>query len=188
MPLRLRVLVSAPFLGNDYVKRRPVPLFSHRGVPRQPSSAGTTSLLINRTDVTSKFHAGGALNTLIGGLETARNSPMSIASRTVWDDIAPTPLLSPTLQYRAHAVDPLRESQSTRRRCSVYAIDSIAIDPHWDIDAGLRWDRFESRFSETFSDTAFERVDTFVSPRAAVIFNRMTIRVITSPSAHPITR
>jgi catecholate siderophore receptor len=38
------------------------------------------------------------------------------------------------------------------------------------VDAGLRWDRFKSSFSEAFTDTAFERTDTFVSPRAAVIF------------------
>jgi catecholate siderophore receptor len=53
---------------------------------------------------------------------------------------------------------------------SVYAVDSIALGPYWDVDAGLRWDRFKSSFSEAFTDTAFERTDTFVSPRAAVIF------------------
>jgi catecholate siderophore receptor len=38
------------------------------------------------------------------------------------------------------------------------------------VDAGLRWDRFDSSFSEAYSGTAFSRRDTFVSPRAAVIF------------------
>jgi catecholate siderophore receptor len=53
---------------------------------------------------------------------------------------------------------------------SAYALDSIALGSTWDVDLGLRWDRFESSFSEVFSGTAFERTDTFVSPRAAVIF------------------
>jgi catecholate siderophore receptor len=34
----------------------------------------------------------------------------------------------------------------------------------------LRWDRFESRFSEAYSGTGFARTDTFVSPRAALIY------------------
>ncbi len=38
------------------------------------------------------------------------------------------------------------------------------------MDLGLRWDRFDSSFSEAFTGTGFERTDTFVSPRAAVIF------------------
>jgi catecholate siderophore receptor len=53
---------------------------------------------------------------------------------------------------------------------SVYALESIALGPHWDVDAGLRWDRFNSGFSEAFTGTAFKRTDAFVSPRAAVIF------------------
>jgi catecholate siderophore receptor len=38
------------------------------------------------------------------------------------------------------------------------------------VDLGLRWDRFKSSFSEAFSGTGFERTDTFVSPRVAVVF------------------
>ena len=53
---------------------------------------------------------------------------------------------------------------------SLYALDSIALGPNWDVELGLRWDRFKSSFSEAFSGTGFERTDTFVSPRAAVIY------------------
>ena len=47
---------------------------------------------------------------------------------------------------------------------------SIALGPKWDLDAGLRWDHFDSSFSEGISGTGFSRIDTFVSPRVAVIF------------------
>ena len=53
---------------------------------------------------------------------------------------------------------------------SPYLLDSMAIGPHWDVDLGLRWDRFKSSFSEPISGTGFDRTDTFISPRAAVIF------------------
>jgi catecholate siderophore receptor len=38
----------------------------------QPSSAGTTSLLINRSDVTTKFDVAGFKNTLVSGLELSK--------------------------------------------------------------------------------------------------------------------
>jgi catecholate siderophore receptor len=46
----------------------------------------------------------------------------------------------------------------------------VAIGSAWDVDLGLRWDRFRTNFSEVFTQAAFARTDTFVSPRAAVIY------------------
>ena len=60
--------------------------------------------------------------------------------------------------------------QGRGKDVSVYALDSIALGPKWDLDTGLRWDHFDSSFSEGISGTGFSRVDTFVSPRIAVIF------------------
>src|SRR6202046_754500 len=107
-------LVTGPFQGNDFVEPPPPGTpYADIDISRdQPSSAGATSLLINRTDATTKFDAGGFAN----------------------------------------------------------ALDSLALGPNWDVDAGLRWDRFKSSFSEVFSGTGFERTDTFLSPRAAVIY------------------
>src|SRR5271168_5413373 len=64
-------LVAGSFLGNDFVDApRPGTPYSDIAVSRdQPSSGGTTSLLINRTDATVKFDAGGLRNTLTAGLE-----------------------------------------------------------------------------------------------------------------------
>jgi catecholate siderophore receptor len=53
---------------------------------------------------------------------------------------------------------------------SVYALDHAAVGAHWDVDLGVRFDRFRSSFNEVFSEASFERTDNFVSPRAAVIF------------------
>src|ERR1700722_9052691 len=166
-------LVDGPFLGNDFVAPPPPGTpYADIAVSRdQPSSAGTTSLLINRTDLTVKFDLAGIKNTLTGGIELSKEQSNVSRFTNGLDDIAPTPLLSPDPFHTPPT--PLTAYSLPKGRgsdVSVYAVDSLALGPHWDVDAGLRWDRFKSSFSEAFTDTAFERVDTFVSPRAAVIF------------------
>ena len=166
-------LLSGTFLGNDFIDPPPPGTpYADINVSRdQPSSAGTTSELINRSDFTVKL--GGAIaHTVTGGLELSREQSNVTRFENGLDDIAPTPLLAPDPFHTAPT--PLTAVVTPRGRgddVSVYAIDSIAIGPHWDVDAGARWDRFKSKFSEqTSTDTAFSRTDSLLSPRAAVIF------------------
>jgi catecholate siderophore receptor len=166
-------LVTGPFLGNDFVAPPPPGTpYSEIGISRdQPSSAGTTSLLINRTDVTAKFDAGGFTNTFTGGAELSKEQSNVNRFQNGLDDIPATPLLNPSPFFVP--ATPLTIYSNPKGRgsdVSLYALDSVALGPHWDVDAGLRWDRFNSSFSEVFSGTGFERTDTFVSPRAAVIY------------------
>jgi catecholate siderophore receptor len=166
-------LVDGPFLGNDFVPPPPpgTPYADIEVSRDQPSSAGTTSLLINRTDLTGRFDVAGIKNTVTGGLELSKEQSNVSRFTNGLDDIAPTPLLNPDAFHTPPT--PLTTYSNPKGRgkdVSVYALDSVALGPHWDVDAGLRWDRFDSSFSEPFTDTGFSRVDTFVSPRAAVIF------------------
>jgi catecholate siderophore receptor len=166
-------LLSGPFLGNDFVPPPPpgTPYADIEISRDQPSSAGTTSLLINRTDLTGKFDVAGFRNTVTAGLELSKEQSNVSRFTNGLDDIAPTPLLNPDPFHTPPT--PLTTYSNPKGRgsdVSVYALDSVALGPHWDVDAGLRWDRFNSSFSEAFTDTGFSRVDTFVSPRAAVIF------------------
>jgi catecholate siderophore receptor len=166
-------LVSGPFLGNDYVPPPPpgTPYADILVSRDQPSSGGTTSLAINRTDLTTTFDAGGFKDVLTTGLEFSKEQ--SNVSRYVngLDDIAPTPLLNPNgFGTPPTPLTVYSNPKGDGNDVSVYALDSVAIGSQWDVDAGLRWDRFKTSFSEPFTDTAFSRTDTFVSPRAAVIF------------------
>ena len=166
-------LLSGPFLGNDFVEPPPPGTpYSDIVVSRdQPSSAGTTSLAINRTDLTSRFDLGGLKNVLTAGLELSKEQSNVNRFTNGLDDIAPTPLLHPD-PFNTPPT-PLTSYSNPKGRgsdVSLYALDDIALGTHWDVDAGVRWDQFKSSFSEAFSGTAFERTDTFVSPRVAVIY------------------
>jgi len=166
-------LVTGPFLGSDSVAPPPPGTpYADINISRdQPSSAGTTSLLINRTDLTAKFDAGGFKNTLTGGLELSKEQSNVNRFQNGIDNIPATPLLNPVPFFALPT--PLTPHSNPKGRgsdASLYALDSIALNPKWDVDVGLRWDRFKSSFSEVFSGSSFERTDTFVSPRAAVIY------------------
>jgi catecholate siderophore receptor len=166
-------LVTGPFLGNDFVPPPPpgTPYADIEIYRDQPSSAGTTSLAINRTDLTSKFDVAGFKNLLTTGFEFSKEQSNVSRFQNGLDDIAPTPLLSPN-GFNTPAT-PLTTYSNPRGRgkdASVYALDSIALGPNWNLDTGLRWDHFDSSFSEGHSGTGFSQVDTFVSPRIAVIF------------------
>jgi catecholate siderophore receptor len=166
-------LVTGPFLGNDFVEPPPPGTpYADIAVSRdQPSSAGTTSLLINRTDLTLRFDAGETHHTLSAGLELSKEQSNVNRFLNGLNDIPATPLLAPVPYY--YPPTPLTPESNPKGRgsdASVYALDSIGFGPHWDLDLGLRWDRFKSSFSEAFSGTGFERVDTFLSPRVAVIY------------------
>ena len=166
-------LVTGPFLGNDFVAPPPPGMpYADIDISRdQPSSAGTASLLINRTDVTAKFDVGGFANALTGGVELSKEQSNVNRFQNGLDEIPATPLLNPAPFF--YPPTPLTIYSNPKGRgsdVSLYALDSIALGPNWDVDLGLRWDRFDSSFSEAFSGTGFERTDTFVSPRVAVIY------------------
>jgi catecholate siderophore receptor len=166
-------LLSAPFLGND-TQDAPPPGTPYADIlvsRDQPSSAGTTALLINRIDLTRKFRVAGFDNALTGGLELSKEWSNVNRFQNGLNDIPPTPLLSPSPFYSPPT--PLISYSNPQARAndvSPYILDSIALGPKWDVDLGLRWDRFKSSFSEAFSGTGFERTDTFLSPRVAVVF------------------
>jgi catecholate siderophore receptor len=166
-------LLTGSFLGNDFVGPPPpgTPYADILVSRDQPSSAGTTALLINRTDLTRKFDIGGYQNTMTGGLELSKEWSNVNRFQNGLDDIPPTPLLNPEAYY--YPPTPLISYSNPKGRAndvSPYILDSVALGPHWDVDLGLRWDRFKTTFSEAFSGTSFERTDTFWSPRLGVVF------------------
>jgi catecholate siderophore receptor len=166
-------LVTGPFLGNDFIDPPPPGTpYADIAISRdQPSSAGTTSLLINRTDLTAKFDVGGFANAFTAGVELSKEQSNVNRFQNGIDDVPATPLLRPAPFFAPPTpVTPNSNPKGRGNDVSVYTADSLALGARWDVDLGLRWDRFKSNFGEAFSGAAFERIDTFVSPRAALIY------------------
>jgi catecholate siderophore receptor len=166
-------LLSAPHLDDDYTEP-PAP-----GTPLadiviyrdQPSSSGTEEELIGRTDLTSKFETAGIAHTLITGVELSRESSDITKYVNGIDVIPPTSLLDPNAYYYPPTpldIDVLPRTYGSD--VSFSAMDRMRLAAQWDFDAGLRWDSFDSHFSEPITNSAFERNDTELSPRAALVY------------------
>lgn len=166
-------LLSAPHLDNDFTDPPApgAPLAGDMDYRDQPSSAGTEEELINHTDLTTRFETGGISHTLISGIELSRETSNVVKYINGIDAIPGTPLLDPSDYYSpTTALDADELPRSSGSDVSFSAMDRMRLTPQWDFDAGLRWDSFDSHFSESTSDSAFSRNDTELSPRGAVVY------------------
>jgi len=166
-------LLSAPHLDDDFTEPPPpgTPLADIVIYRDQPSSAGTEEELVDRTDLTTRFETAGVSHTLITGIELSREISDITKYINGIDVIPPTPLLNPVAYYfppTALDVDTLPHTHGND--VSFSAMDSMRLSAQWDLDAGLRWDRFNSYYSEATTGSAYSRDDTELSPRAAVVF------------------
>ncbi|HEY1765022.1 MAG TPA: TonB-dependent siderophore receptor [Opitutaceae bacterium] len=166
-------LLSAPHLDDDSTEppapgTPPADILVYRD---QPSSGGTEDEFINRTDLTVAFNTAGLAHTLIAGVELSTETSDVTKYVNGLDVIPPTPLLDPVPVYSPPTpldVDTLPHTYGSDISFSL--MDRIRISPQWDFDAGIRWDRFDTHYREAVSGNAFSRIDTEVSPRAALVF------------------
>jgi catecholate siderophore receptor len=166
-------LLSAPHLDDDFTgpPAPGTPLADIVIYRDQPSSSGTNEDLINRTDLTTKFEAGGLSHTLITGIEVSQETSDITKYINGIDVIPPTPLLDPDPHYSPPtALDTDVLPHAYGSDVSFSAMDRTRLTQQWDLDAGLRWDRFNSHFSEAVSGSAFSRDDTELSPRVALVY------------------
>jgi catecholate siderophore receptor len=166
-------LLSAPHLDDDFTEPPPpgTPLSGILVYRDQPSSAGTEKELVDRTDLTAKFETAGISHTLITGVELSRESSDVAKYINGIDVVPPTPLLDPVGYFAPPtALDVDELPSSSGNDVSLSAMDRMRLTAQWDFDAGLRWDRFNSYFSEATTGSAFSRNDTELSPRAALVY------------------
>jgi catecholate siderophore receptor len=166
-------LLSAPHLDNDFTEppATGTPLAEILVYRDQPSSAGIQDELISRTDLTSKFETGGISHTLITGIELSRENTDVTKFINGIDVIPPTPLLDPDPVFSPPtALQADVQPRTYGSDVSFSVMDRMRLTPQWDLDGGLRWDRFNSHYSEATTGSAFSRNDTELSPRAALVF------------------
>jgi catecholate siderophore receptor len=166
-------LLSAPHLDDDYTEPPPpgTPLSDIVIYRDQPSSAGTEQELVNSTDLTAKLKTGPFSHTLIAGVELSRERADITRYVNGVDTIPPTSLLDPYPYYSPPTpldVDTLPRIYGSD--VSLNVMDRIRLASQWDLDGGIRYDRFNSHFSEDVTGSAFSRDDTEVSPRAALVY------------------
>ncbi len=63
-----------------------------------------------------------------------------------------------------------KTSNVTTKNTSVYALDSIKINPQWILDLGIRWDKFETNLNNYATNKSYSSDNDFFNYQAGVTF------------------
>jgi catecholate siderophore receptor len=138
----------------------------------RPSASGTVRTLASETDATWKFLTGPLTHTLVFGVELDHEEAALVRYANQDDDIVPTPLLDPDPHeaFPGHQNTVSQRPDTKADTTGLYALDSIDFGEHWNLLAGVRWDRFDATYHEPIRNQSFHATNYITSPRAALIY------------------
>ena len=124
----------------------------------------------DQLDLTFRFRTGFAEHTVVTGVECGRetSSPM----RFGWSGVPDTSLLNPDENQPFSGTAAVSSDVKTLAiSFGAYAVDTVKLNHQWSVIGGLRWDRFDTDYSQSVAPiAAFERVDQSPSYRAAIVY------------------
>ena len=172
--LSLRSLARHGASSRDAVTTSPRFLSNDSTVIRREfqSRDEEDSILAQQNDLTFRFGTGGIHHVLVTGTEVARETAENhlrtapaAPNTDLFDPDPSDPFTGPITRTGAR-------TKSTADTAAVYAADTLTLDEHWEINAGLRWDRFDVEYESVAVDgtvSPFGRTDEMVSWRAGLI-------------------
>ena len=125
----------------------------------------------NQTDVIFTFRTGLIRHKLVTGVEAGRETSDPI--RYGFAGVPSTSLLNPDTH------DLFTGTQSVRSRVNAatvsvgsYVLDTLRFGQHWELTGGVRVDRFDADYHQSFPtpELQFNRVDVMTSWRGAVVY------------------
>ena len=131
--------------------------------------------LFNQTDLTYDVRTGRVRHTLLVGAEAGRQVTDNVRRTGYFDNTSTStsaPLADPTISaavtFRPSATDP--DNHVVNTVGSVYAQDQVALSRHWQVVAGVRYERFAIWLHDNRSSSTLGRTDGMISPRTGVVF------------------
>jgi catecholate siderophore receptor len=131
--------------------------------------------LFNQTDLTYDVRTGAVRHTLLVGVEAGRQATDNLRNTGYFNNTATSisvPVANPTISavvtFRPSATD--ADNHVVNTVGSLYAQDQITLSEHWQLIAGLRYERFDVRHHNNRTGSTLRRVDRMVSPRAGLVF------------------
>ena len=133
------------------------------------------SFLDEQLDMTARFRTGFLPHTLVAGLEAGRET--SDPSRPTWTNVPTTSLLDPNPdQPFSGAATITSRVHTTALTAAAYALDTIGLGKKWDLTGGIRWDRFDTSYTQSVPPAAaFRRIDEMPSWRGALVYKPVPI-------------
>ncbi len=139
------------------------------------ASDSTETYLDEQVDLTARFRLGGLQHTLVTGVEAGRETSDPV--RPKYTLVPTTSLLNPDPYQPFFGIPaPSTNVQTTALSAAAYALDTIQFNSHWQLTAGVRWDRFSADYSQSVPPVAaFHRVDELPTWRASLVYKPVQI-------------
>jgi catecholate siderophore receptor len=135
--------------------------------------------LFNQTDLTYGLETGSVRHTLLAGAEVGQQLTDNFRNTGFFNNSATSILVpygSPTIDtpvtFRQSATD--ADNHLRTEVAALYAQDQIELNPHLQLVAGLRFDRFDLDYRNNRNGDRLGRADNLVSPRAGIIVKPIT--------------
>lgn len=178
--LTLRSIVRHGRSSRDAVTTSPRFLNNDSTVIRREfqSRDEDDTVLAQQNDLTFRF--GGGEEDEMGGVSHVLVAGTELARETAENHLRTAPAAPNTDLFHPDPSDPFTgpitrtgaRTESTAKTTAVYAADTLKLSERWEINAGLRWDRFDVGFKSVAVNgtvSPFGRTDEMVSWRAGLI-------------------
>jgi catecholate siderophore receptor len=125
----------------------------------------------NQMDVIFTFRTGFIRHKLVSGVEAGRETSDPI--RFAFAGVPNTSLLNPNTDDLFTGTQSVRSGVSAATvSVGSYALDALRFGQHWELTGGVRVDRFDADYHQSFPvpELQFNRVDVMTSWRGAVVY------------------
>jgi catecholate siderophore receptor len=124
----------------------------------------------DQLDLTATFETGGLHHMLTTGMEAGRE--ISDPTRPKFTNVPMTTLLNPDPSQTFSGTETISSIvHTTSNTAGVYALDTVQLTHKWQLMGGLRWDRFNTHYTQAVAPaSAFNRLDEMPSWRAGIVY------------------
>ncbi|HLI86005.1 MAG TPA: TonB-dependent siderophore receptor [Bryobacteraceae bacterium] len=167
------VLITEPQVYNSATNAAPTTIVPLSQLIVNRNEIGVNSvetMLDDQLDATIKFHTWFIHHTFVSGVEAEKET--SDPARPKWTKVPTTSLFDPDPYQVFSGTETISSIvHTTALSQAAYALDTIEFSKHWDLTAGIRWDRFATAYTQQVApSSAFNRVDEVPSWRAALVY------------------
>jgi hypothetical protein len=129
----------------------------------------SNQLLTNQTNLSSSFKTGALQHALSAGMELiyekqtsrGRTGAGTVAPANLYDPRVDDPVTGQDIRYTGQV------SEGNTKTLALYAFDSIEFSPQWQLNGGLRWDRYRSANDNTTAPNATTGAQTSTQLRSS---------------------
>jgi catecholate siderophore receptor len=143
------------------------------------NNATQRNSILNQTDLTATLNTGPVQHRLVAGFDLGRQVTENYRNTGFFPGIGPnatsflapvsSPRISVPVAFRHLATD--ADNQSIATSAAVFLQDQIRLSPMLELVLGLRYEMFNTRFTNNNTGQRIETDDSTLSPRAALLFH-----------------